>query len=338
MSPIPRQAASPDAPISRFYPVASPERLRDLCGPHHRNLQRFEARLDDHAVRLESQGGGIMIFGTAEGVSLAEAALAEFERRLLAGADAGDLDVDGSVAATLPGATAFSELGGLRKAVSAQTSGQAAYLAQLATPDHGLVFGVGPAGTGKTYLAVAAGTSALVQGTVDRLIVTRPAVEAGEKLGFLPGTLEEKVDPYMQPIWDSLRDFMRGDEIEKRMAGKAPTIEVAPLAFMRGRTLKKAFVVVDEAQNTSIAQMKMLLTRLGRGSRMVVTGDPGQVDLARGQTSGLAHALGILDGMDGVAVSRLTPADVVRHALVSRIIEAYGRDEAAQAAKTAPAK
>ncbi len=323
MSLSPRKAASPGAPISRFYAVASAERLRDLCGPHHKHLQRFEAKLEDHSVRLESQGGGIMIFGTAEGVSLAEAALAEFERRLQKGADSGELDVDGSVAAIMPGSGAFGSLGGLRRPVTAQTRGQAAYLSQLADTGNGLVFGVGPAGTGKTYLAVAAGTSALLQGSVERLIVTRPAVEAGEKLGFLPGTLEEKVDPYMQPIWDSLRDFMRGEELEKRMAGKTPSIEVAPLAFMRGRTLKKAFVVVDEAQNTSVAQMKMLLTRLGRESRMVVTGDPGQVDLPKGQTSGLAHALEILDGIEGLAITRLTPKDVVRHALVSRIIDAY---------------
>ncbi|MEL6752711.1 MAG: PhoH family protein [Pseudomonadota bacterium] len=319
----PRKAASPGAPVSRFYEVPSAERLRDLCGPHHKHLQRFESKLEDHSVRLESQGGGIMIFGTAEGVSLAEAALAEFERRLRGGADAGDLEVDGSVASVSEKGSAFSTLSGLRKPVTAQTTGQAKYLDQLLDTGNGLVFGVGPAGTGKTYLAVAAGAAALLKGTVERLIVTRPAVEAGEKLGFLPGTLEEKVDPYMQPIWDSLRDFMRGEEIEKRMAGKTPSIEVAPLAFMRGRTLKKAFVVVDEAQNTSVAQMKMLLTRLGRESRMVVTGDPGQVDLPGGQVSGLAHALEILADVEGIAVSRLTPKDVVRHALVSRIIDAY---------------
>ncbi|MEO0818613.1 MAG: PhoH family protein [Pseudomonadota bacterium] len=323
MSLPPRKAASPGAPISRFYEVASAERLRDLCGPHHKHLQRFEAKLEEHGVRLESQGGGVMIFGTAEGVSLAEAALAEFERRLRGGAEPVDLEVDGSIASVETVETSFSTLSGLRKPVTAQTPGQARYLSQLSDAGNGLVFGVGPAGTGKTYLAVAAGAAALLKGTVERLIVTRPAVEAGEKLGFLPGTLEEKVDPYMQPIWDSLRDFMRSDDIEKRVAGKTSSIEVAPLAFMRGRTLKKAFVVVDEAQNTSVAQMKMLLTRLGRESRMVVTGDPGQVDLPKGQVSGLAHALDILDGIEGIATTRLTPKDVVRHALVSRIIDAY---------------
>ncbi|MEM9738775.1 MAG: PhoH family protein [Pseudomonadota bacterium] len=323
MSLPPRKAASPDMPISRFYEVASTERLRDLCGPHHKHLQRFEAKLENHGVRLESQGGGIMIFGTSEGVSLAEAALAEFERRLRQGADPVDLEVDGSVASVGAEEIAFSTLSGLRRPVTAQTQGQARYLSQLTDLSNGLIFGVGPAGTGKTYLAVAAGAAALLKGSVERLIVTRPAVEAGEKLGFLPGTLEEKVDPYMQPIWDSLRDFMRGEDIEKRMSGKTPSIEVAPLAFMRGRTLKKAFVVVDEAQNTSVAQMKMLLTRLGRESRMVVTGDPGQVDLPRGQTSGLVHALDILEGIDAIAVTRLRPTDVVRHALVSRIINAY---------------
>ncbi|MEM1151727.1 MAG: PhoH family protein, partial [Pseudomonadota bacterium] len=182
----PRKAASPSVPISRFYEVTSAERLRDLCGPHHKHLQRFEAKLEDHGVRLESQGGGIMIFGTAEGVSLAEAALSEFERRLRGGSEPVDLEVDGSIASVSTANTKFSTLSGLRKPVTAQTPGQARYLSQLSDTANGLVFGVGPAGTGKTFLAVAAGASALLQGTVERLIVTRPAVEAGEKLGFLP--------------------------------------------------------------------------------------------------------------------------------------------------------
>ena len=163
--------------------------------------------------------------------------------------------------------------------------------------------------------------SELLSGTRQRLIVTRPAVEAGEKLGFLPGTLEEKVDPYMLPIWDSLRELMGQEQMERRMA--RGEIEVAPLAFMRGRTLKNAFVIVDEAQNTTVPQMKMVLTRLGRDSRMVITGDPGQVDLPGSQPSGLKHALQILSDVEGVNVHTLTAADVVRHGLVSRIIDAY---------------
>ena len=276
-----RPNMSPEAPVSRFYEVSNAERLRDLCGPHHRYLHRLEAKLKDYGLRAESQGGGILLAGTAEGVSIAEAALAELERRM----------------------------------------GQARYINLLANPDNGLVFGIGPAGTGKTFLAVAAGVAELISGARQRLIVTRPAVEAGEKLGFLPGTLEEKVDPYMLHIWDSLRELMGQEQMERRMA--RGEIEVAPIAFMRGRTLKNAFVIVDEAQNTTVPQMKMVLTRLGRDSRMVVTGDPGQVDLPGIQTSGLRHALQILSDVEGISVHTLTAADVVRHGLVSRIIDAY---------------
>ncbi|MEO1406625.1 MAG: PhoH family protein, partial [Pseudomonadota bacterium] len=173
----------------------------------------------------------------------------------------------------------------------------------------------------KTYLAVAAGVAELLQGVRERLIITRPAVEAGENLGFLPGDLQEKVDPYMRPIWDAMRELMGQDQMERRL-GRAE-IEVAPLAFMRGRTLKNAFVIVDEAQNATIPQMKMVLTRLGRESRMVVTGDPGQVDLPGRERSGLAHALDILSDVKGVHQIKLTAADVVRHDLVGRIIDAY---------------
>lgn len=321
MSPAPRKSASPGAPISRIYEVASPERLRDLCGPHHKHLQMLEQRLEDHGVRLESQGGGIMVFGTAEGVSLAEAALADFERRLREGADPAEMELEGAFEAASAPTQNFTSVKGLKRPVTPQTKGQAGYLDALGNREHGLCFGVGPAGTGKTYLAVAMGVSELLSGARERLIVTRPAVEAGEKLGFLPGTLEEKVDPYMLPIWDALRDLMGQEQMERRI-GRGE-IEVAPLAFMRGRTLKKAFVIVDEAQNTTIQQMKMVLTRLGRDSRMVVTGDIQQVDLPGHQPSGLVHALGILEAVEGISVTRLTPRDVVRHALVSRIINAY---------------
>jgi phosphate starvation-inducible PhoH-like protein len=220
---------------------------------------------------------------------------------------------------------------GLRKPVMAQTPGQRAHLVKLLNDDLGLVFGVGPAGTGKTYLAVAVGAAELKAGRRERLIVARPAVEAGEKLGFLPGTQEEKVDPYMLPIWDALNECLGAQEVDRRKERRE--IEVAPLAFMRGRTLKNAFVVVDEAQNATVPQMKMVLTRLGRGSRMIVTGDPSQTDLPGGVRSGLAHALSILRGVKGVAVEELTKADVVRHELVGRIIEAYDQDAAKGAAK-----
>lgn len=307
--------------VSKIYDVNNATMLQDLCGPNHRNLVLLEQKLEMYDLTAESQGGGVLLKGTSEGVSLAEGALAEFERRIRDGGDASRLELQGALeAATSPGQT-FRGLKGLKKPVSAQTRGQARYIDLLANPDNGLVFGVGPAGTGKTFLAVAAGVAELLGGLRQRLIVTRPAVEAGEKLGFLPGTLEEKVDPYMLPIWDALRELMGQEQMERRMA--RGEIEVAPLAFMRGRTLKNAFVIVDEAQNTTIPQMKMVLTRLGRDSRMIVTGDPGQVDLPGHQDSGLKHALGVLADIKGIEVHQLTAKDVVRHGLVSRIIDAY---------------
>ena len=316
-----RPSASPEAPVSRIYEVSNAETLRDLCGPHHRHLQLLETRLDEYGLKAESQGGGILLVGKAEGVSIAEAVLAELERRLRKGADISDMDVDGALEAARTPQQTFGTFRSLKKPITPQTRGQSRYIDLLANPDNAMIFGVGPAGTGKKFLAVAAGVSELLSGARQRLIVTRPAVEAGEKLGFLPGTLEEKVDPYMLPIWDSLRELMGQEQMERRMA--RGEIEVAPLAFMRGRTLKNAFVIVDEAQNTTIPQMKMVLTRLGRDSRMVITGDPGQVDLQGSQPSGMRHALEILSDVEGVNVHKLTAADVVRHGLVSRIIDAY---------------
>ncbi len=313
------------AVTSRVYEPGTSDRLLELCGPNHRYLQMLESMLEVYDLRAESQGGGISLAGKAEGVSIAEAALAELEKRIQKGAVMSELEVEGAVeAASAPDGAFDNALRGLKKSITAKTRGQARYLSRLTDMNNGLVFGTGPAGTGKTYLAVAAGVSELLSGARERLIVTRPAIEAGEKLGFLPGTLEEKVDPYMLPIWDALREFMGQEQMERRMA--RGEIEVAPIAFMRGRTLKKAFVIVDEAQNMTIQQMKMVLTRLGRNSRMVVTGDPGQVDLPSGQPSGLAHALRILGDVEGVSVCPLTAADVVRHALVSRIINAYDAD------------
>ncbi|WP_353256375.1 PhoH family protein [Hyphomonas sp.] len=315
-------AGAPDKnTVTRVYEVSQAERLRDLCGPHHRHLAFLETRLDAYRLRAESQGGGIRLDGAEEGVSIAILALADFERRLRNGAEPTEMELDGSLQAAQSPSRSFSGLKGLKKPVTAMTQGQAKYIELLAQPENALIFGVGPAGTGKTFLAVASGVAELQAGLRQRLIVTRPAVEAGEKLGFLPGTLEEKVDPYMLPIWDALRELMGQEQMERRM--QRGEIEVAPIAFMRGRTLKNAFVIVDEAQNTTVAQMKMVLTRLGRDSRMVVTGDPGQVDLPGSQPSGLKHALRILENVQGIGVHHLTALDVVRHGLVSRIIDAY---------------
>jgi phosphate starvation-inducible PhoH-like protein len=214
-----------------------------------------------------------------------------------------------------------------KRRIAPRSAAQAAYV--KAMREHELVFGLGPAGTGKTYLAVAAAIDLLMTGKVERIILSRPAVEAGERLGFLPGDLREKVDPYLRPIFDALGDMMPADQLAKRMA--SGEIEVAPLAFMRGRTLAHAFVILDEAQNTTPVQMKMFLTRLGEGSRMVVTGDPTQVDLPAGARSGLSDALEALRGVEDLGVVRFTEKDVVRHPLVARIVGAYeARDRAAR--------
>ncbi|MDP6407460.1 MAG: PhoH family protein, partial [Alphaproteobacteria bacterium] len=206
-----------------------------------------------------------------------------------------------------------------KKLITPRSPKQAAYVEAMRS--HDLVFGLGPAGTGKTYLAVAVGVSMLLDGLVERIILSRPAVEAGENLGFLPGDLRDKVDPYLRPLFDALNDMLPTDQVMRRI--ESGEIEVAPVAFMRGRTLTRAFVIVDEAQNTSAVQMKMLLTRLGEDSRMVVTGDLSQIDLPRGKRSGLADAAELLAGVEGVRFVRFTSADVVRHPLVTRIVRAY---------------
>jgi len=220
---------------------------------------------------------------------------------------------------------------GLR--VKARTPNQQRLVEAVAESD--MVFAIGPAGTGKTFLAVAYGATLLLKGAVDRLVVTRPAVEAGERLGFLPGDMNEKVDPYMAPIWQALDDIL-GPEAARRRRDRGE-IEVAPLAFMRGRTLSHSFIIVDEAQNSTRLQMKMVLTRIGEGSRMVVTGDPSQVDLVNPRDSGLAHAVGLLKGVEGVDMAMFEASDVVRHPMVERIVRAYDAD-AAKAAKAREAK
>ncbi len=301
--------------------------LRDVCGPAHANLQFIEQVFADDGVRAESQGGQIVITGRDESCRMAASALEAFAARISAGAEADATELEAAIRLTRlagPAGTPADVIATLRKPIMAQTPGQRVYLDKLRRDDLGLIFGVGPAGTGKTFLAVAVGAAELKAGKRERLVVARPAVEAGEKLGFLPGTQEEKVDPYMLPIWDALNECLGAQEVDRRRERRE--IEVAPLAFMRGRTLKNAFVIVDEAQNATIPQMKMVLTRLGKGSRMVVTGDPSQTDLPEKTRSGLAHALSILEGVKGVDVQEMTRDDVVRHELVGRIIAAYDRD------------
>ncbi len=297
-----------------------------LFGEHDRHLARIEQRL---GVRLSSRGNRVAIEGPNSASEAARAALAGLYERLRRGqgVEMGDVDAATRLAAAGDRAADARDLFGdddlvvrtRKRRVTPRTPGQIDYLRTLRQNE--LVFGLGPAGTGKTYLAVAVAVQMLAEGRVDRIVLSRPAVEAGERLGFLPGDMREKIDPYLRPLYDALYDMMPGDQVVKRMA--SGEIEIAPLAFMRGRTLSNAFVILDEAQNTTPMQMKMFLTRLGENSRMAVTGDLTQVDLPSGARSGLAEALDVLAGVEGVGVTRFGAADVVRHALVGRIVAAY---------------
>ncbi len=306
--------------------------LIDLCGEFDRNLARIEQETGVHILR---KGNQLAIMGEAGPREQAVEVLKAAYGRLEEGRSLDEGDLDATIRMRRPGPVQSGEqlemfqggrveLRTRKKVVEPRTDAQKVYVQQLFT--HELAFGIGPAGTGKTYLAVAVGVTMFLGGHVDKIILSRPAVEAGERLGFLPGDMKEKVDPYMQPLYDALNDFIPAKQLQKLFEEKR--IEIAPLAFMRGRTLANAFVVLDEAQNATAMQMKMFLTRLGEGSRMVITGDRSQIDLPRGVTSGLAEAERILEGVKGVAFSYFTAKDVVRHPLVARIIEAYDRDDA----------
>ena len=323
ITPPPRPDSAPESvlefPDNRI--------LMALCGEHDRNLAQIEQRL---SVQIVHRGNQLAVMGEQADRSRAVALLQALHARVEQGRhiDAGDIDAQirmGENAAQLsmfPGAK--FELRTRKKPVEPRTEAQKAYVNNLFT--HELAFGIGPAGTGKTYLAVAVGVTMFLGGHVDKIILSRPAVEAGERLGFLPGDMKEKVDPYMQPLYDALSDFLPGKQMQKLMEDKQ--IEIAPLAFMRGRTLSNAFVVLDEAQNATAMQMKMFLTRLGEGSRMVVTGDRSQVDLPRGTLSGLSEAERLLRGIDDISFNYFTSKDVVRHPLVAKIIEAYDAGDA----------
>ncbi|NBX42587.1 MAG: PhoH family protein [Rhodobacteraceae bacterium] len=306
--------------------------LIDLCGEFDRNLTQIETTL---SVQIIRRGNQLAVHGEAR--ERAAEVLGSLYARLEAGKPVEAEDVEGairmrgSVEGTgvragdqieMFGASSL-EIGTRKKTVEPRTDAQKAYVQNLLKNE--LAFGIGPAGTGKTYLAVAVAVNRLINGHVDRIILSRPAVEAGERLGFLPGDMKDKVDPYMQPLYDALHDFLPGRQLQKLMEEK--TIEIAPLAFMRGRTLANAYVVLDEAQNATTMQMKMFLTRLGRGSRMVITGDRSQVDLPRGVNSGLAEAERILGPVSGISFNYFTAKDVVRHPMVAKIIEAYDADE-----------
>jgi len=313
--------------------------LIDLCGEHDRNLAAIEVKL---GVQILRRGNRLAVVGDEAQARAGAQVLMALYQRLETGrsVEAGDIDRELRMGpseqgtGTLPGdqmemfrgATGDRvEIKTRRKLVEPRTAAQKAYVRALF--DHEMAFGIGPAGTGKTYLAVAVGVSMLIGGQVDKIVLSRPAVEAGERLGFLPGDMKDKVDPYMQPLYDALADFLPGKQVAKLIEDKQ--IEIAPLAFMRGRTLARSFVVLDEAQNATSMQMKMFLTRLGEGSRMVITGDRTQVDLPRGVSSGLADAERLLSHIPKISFSYFTSKDVVRHPLVAAIIEAYDADSAA---------
>jgi phosphate starvation-inducible protein PhoH and related proteins len=298
--------------------------LPQLYGERDRHLDRIEREL---GVSLVSRGNRLAIAGPQASADVARNTLASLYGRLKRGLEVDAAAVDAALKrASLQADEQWGEGDEIRtrkRRISARSANQAAYVKALRT--HELVFGLGPAGTGKTYLAVAMAVDMLMGGVVERIILSRPAVEAGERLGFLPGDLREKVDPYLRPLYDALHDMLPGDQVMKRLA--SGEIEIAPLAFMRGRTLANAFVILDEAQNTTPVQMKMFLTRLGEHSRMAVTGDLSQIDLPPKTRSGLADALETLEGESSIARVDFTDIDVVRHPLVARIVRAYDRHD-----------
>ncbi|MGB1146254.1 MAG: PhoH family protein [Alphaproteobacteria bacterium] len=316
---------------SHAFQFANARLALDVCGVGDANLALIEERL---SLDIANRSDEIVLHGDQDSVELGFAVLESLYDRARRGLVVEPADVEAAIRMGRHHVEENGAEGDLfngqastdniaittrKKSIAPRSPGQAKYL--VAMRDHELTFGVGPAGTGKTYLAAAMAISHLLEGKVRRLILSRPAVEAGERLGFLPGDMKDKVDPYLRPLYDALYDMLPRDQVAKRL--EAGSIEIAPLAFMRGRTLSDAFIILDEAQNTTPAQMKMFLTRLGEGSRMVVNGDLSQVDLPRGVKSGLRDALDTLRNVKGIAINRFDSDDVVRHPLVGRIVKAY---------------
>jgi len=329
VTPRETSAAPTSTPTVRSSIDVPPDFIVGLLGSADENLRALERTL---AAELHARGNTVTLSGSPADVALAERVITELIA-LVAGGQPLSPEVVRHSIAMLTGSTNESPaevlsldiLSRRGKTIRPKTLNQKRYVDAI--DQNTVMFAIGPAGTGKTYLAMAKAVNALQTKQVTRIILTRPAVEAGERLGFLPGTLSEKIDPYLRPLYDALHDMMDAELIPKLMS--AGVIEVAPLAYMRGRTLNDAFIILDEAQNTTAEQMKMFLTRLGFGSKIVVTGDVTQVDLPGGATSGLRAAVDILDGIDGIHVAELTSADVVRHRLVSEIVDAYARAEEA---------
>ena len=309
-------------------PVQSVEEARTLLGPLDSNARLIR---ELHGVSVLARDGSLRLLGDSGHVHVVQQVLEECLGMMRGGRRVSTQEVAGRLRATLgvdatvdpadaaERARQAANVPVVSPAARARTPGQQRYLECM--DQHDVVFGVGPAGTGKTYLAVAKAIEAMKRGAVRRLVLVRPAVEAGEKLGFLPGDFQQKIDPYLRPMYDALQDLL--DPRTRMRWLESEVVEVCPLAYMRGRTLNRAFVILDEAQNTTVPQMLMFLTRLGEGSRMVVTGDPSQTDLPHSVQSGLGDALRKLDGVDGIGITRLDSTDVVRHAVVSRIVNAY---------------
>jgi phosphate starvation-inducible PhoH-like protein len=307
--------------------LKDPQLLRILCGQHDENLRQVE---EATGVVISARGNEISIFGSPEATGLARKSIESLYQMLEEGHEVSPEDVIPATRMGIESHGGIAELArdhlairGRKKLIAPKSPAQSEYVRAMEKND--LVFAIGPAGTGKTYLAMAMAVLALQRKQISRILLTRPAVEAGEKLGFLPGDMVEKVNPYLRPLYDALHDMMDFDHARSHL--ERGDIEVAPLAFMRGRTLNDAFIILDEAQNTTTAQMKMFLTRMGFDSKAVVTGDITQVDLPQGSPSGLIHARKILEGIPGIHFSYFTERDVVRHQLVQEIIRAYERDE-----------
>ncbi|HWB45821.1 MAG TPA: PhoH family protein [Hyphomicrobiaceae bacterium] len=308
-------------PTRLVVPFEDNRILNRLLGEYDGHLALIEERL---GIEAQAHGNLVTLTGTADACALARDVLEKLYARIRAGEDVGPGEIDGLLRHRMNEAApadGLLQIRTRRRVVTARSPNQSAYIQALNRVD--LVFGLGPAGTGKTYLAVAYAAQCLERGTVERIVLSRPAVEAGERLGFLPGDMREKVDPYLRPLYDALYDVLPAAKVERDLV--TGTIEIAPLAFMRGRTLAHAFVILDEAQNATSMQMKMFLTRLGEGSKMVVTGDPSQTDLPAGQKSGLTEAVKLLKGVRGIEAVRFTAKDVVRRDLVARIVEAYDK-------------